>query len=116
MSHEALFAAWEREQDRSPERLGALVASGLGVELRKAESEALAAALTKGRITEWNHLLDNPEGLLGQICGNHTGIGWTGTTHTTDPTLVSAIGPQAERFGGMVVNAEVHGHLVEMLA
>jgi hypothetical protein len=42
-----------------------------------------------------NHQLEKPEGLLGQLCGNHTDIGWVGTSHTSDPTLVSAIGPQA---------------------
>ncbi|MCX6867296.1 MAG: hypothetical protein NTV46_13940 [Verrucomicrobia bacterium] len=35
-------------------------------------------------IVEWNHQLEKPEGLLGQFAGNHTGIGWTGTSHTSD--------------------------------
>lgn len=116
MSHEALFAAWSRENDRTPDRLSGLVEAGLGVKLTNDECEALTTVLAKGQVTEWNHLLDNPEGLLGQFCGNHTGIGWTGTTHTSDPTLVSAVGPQADRFGGMLVNAEVFGHLVDLLA
>jgi alkaline phosphatase len=52
---------------------------------------------------------------LGQFTGNHTAIGWTGTTHTADTTLVSAIGPQAGRFSGIVKNTDVFTHLVEML-
>jgi alkaline phosphatase len=67
-------------------------------------------------VIEWNHQLEKPEGLLGQFVGNHTGIGWTGTTHTSDPTLVSAIGPQAARFSGMVRNTDVFRHLTELLA
>jgi alkaline phosphatase len=49
------------------------------------------------------------------MTGNHTGIGWTGTSHTSDPTMISAIGPQAERFSGIVPNQEVHRHFLELL-
>lgn len=114
-SHEALFAAWASQHECDPARLAASVASGLGVKLQPAEASALASMVAAGTTTEWNHLLAKPEGLLGQFCGNHTGIGWVGTTHTTDPTLISAIGPQADRFNGMVVNSDVFGHLVELL-
>jgi alkaline phosphatase len=114
-SHEALFAAWNGQQERDPAKLAAMVANGLGFTLQPAEAEALAAIVGTGHVTEWNHQLEKPEGLLGQLCGNHTGIGWVGTSHTSDPTLVSAIGPQAHRFGGMVVNSDVFGHLVELL-
>lgn len=115
ISHESLLAAWVTQPGRDPARLAALVSSGLGVELQPDEAAALAASLAAGPVAEWNHLLAKPEGLLGQFCGNHTGIGWVGTTHTTDPTLISAIGPQAQRFSGMVVNSEVFGHLCEVL-
>jgi alkaline phosphatase len=114
-SHEALFAAWNLQQERDPAKLAAMVANGLGFTLQPAEAEALAAIVGTGHVTEWNHQLEKPEGLLGQLCGNHTGIGWVGTSHTSDPTLVSAIGPQAQRFGGMLVNSDVFGHLVELL-
>ena len=92
-----------------------MVRAGLGVPLSKDEADALAAILSSKPITEWNHQLEKPEGLLGQFSGNHTSIGWVGTSHTTDPTLVSAIGPQAARFNGMVVNTDVFGHLAEVL-
>ena len=114
-SHEALFAACNRQRERDPAKLAAMVASGLGVTLQPAETEALAAIVGTGHVTEWNHQLEMPEGLLGQLCGNHTGIGWVGTSHTSHPTLVSAIGPQAHRFGGRLVNSDVFGHLVELL-
>jgi len=114
-SYEAIFATWTSQQERDPGRLAAMVETGLGVKLQPDEAEALAAIVTKGQVTEWNHQLDKPEGLLGQFAGNHTGIGWVGTSHTSDPTLVSAIGPQAGRFSGMVVNSDVFGHLAELL-
>jgi alkaline phosphatase len=83
--------------------------------LQTDELDALQNILTNGKVNEWNDLLAKPEGLLGQFVGNHTGIGWTGTSHTSDPTLVSAVGPQSERFSGMVINSDVFGHIVELL-
>ena len=115
MSHEAIFANWAARKERDPASLTELVRTGLGITLSKEENDALAAILSSKPITEWNHQLEKPEGLLGQISGNHTSIGWVGTSHTTDPTLVSAIGPQAARFNGMVVNTDVFGHLAEVL-
>jgi alkaline phosphatase len=83
--------------------------------LHQDEAQCLEAVLTRKPIVEWNDLLENPEGQLGQFAGNHTGVGWTGTTHTSDPTIVTATGPQAERFSGMVVNTDVNVHLQELL-
>jgi alkaline phosphatase len=87
----------------------------LGFEMKPKEANALLEMIAKNPVIEWNDQLSKPEGLLGQFAGNHTGIGWTGTTHTSDPTIVSAWGPQAERFSGMIKNSDVFGHLVEML-
>jgi len=114
-SHERVFSEWRRGETRDVAGLTALVARHLDFQLRPDEAEALHAILGRQQVVEWNHQLAKPEGLLGQFIGNHTGIGWTGTTHTADPTLVSAIGPQAERFSGMVVNTDVFSHLMEML-
>jgi|TARA_B110000037_G_scaffold223087_3_gene301949 hypothetical protein len=35
--------------------------------------------------------------------------------NTSDPVMISAIGPQAERFNGIVPNQEVHRHFLELL-
>lgn len=114
-SHERIFAEWGGIKKCDPARLTELVQRHLDFKLKQEEAEALCHIFVKEPIVEWNHQLEKPEGLLGQIAGNHTGIGWTGTTHTSDPTLVSAIGPQSDRFGGMVKNSDVFGHLIEML-
>jgi len=114
-SHERIFAEWGRIKNGGSESLSSLVRTHLDFELMDDETESLLKILNKGNVLEWNHQLDKPEGLLGQFAGNHTGIGWTGTTHTSDPTLISAVGPQADRFSGMVANSDVFGHLVEML-
>ncbi len=111
-SHESLL---ERLQKNPQQDIGALVRKSLGFELEAKEILALTEMLSKSTAIEWNHQLAKPEGLLGQFAGNHTGVGWTGTTHTSDPTLVTAIGPQCERFSGMVINTDVFRHIAELL-
>lgn len=113
-SHERLFADWNRKRG-NPKALGELVKAKLGFPLKDDQSAALHDVFEKRPFTEWNEQLSNPEGILGQFAGNHNGIGWVGTTHTSDPTIVSAIGPQAIRFSGMMRNTDVFTHLVEML-
>ena len=114
-SHERLFAEWAKAKTRSSDPLTALIKQHLDFTLKPDQSAALLDIFEKQPIVEWNEQLSKPEGLLGQFAGNHTGIGWTGTTHTSDATLISALGPQSDRFTGMVKNSDVFGHLLEML-
>ena len=114
-SHERLFAEWTKTQGGTADQLAALIKQHLDFTLRPDQSAALLEIFEKHPVVEWNEQLSKPEGLLGQFAGNHTGIGWTGTTHTSDPTLISALGPQSDRFTGMVRNSDVFGHLLEML-
>ena len=115
-SHERIFNEWHGlKEGRDKEKLIGMIREYRGFELAPDEAEALLLSLRKKPIVEWSHQLEKPEGLLGQFEGNHTGIGWTGTSHTSDPTIVSALGPQASRFSGMVRNTDVFTHLVELL-
>ena len=114
-SHERLFAEWAKTKGGTSDQLTALVQKRLDFALKPEQSAALLEISQQQPVVEWNEQLSKPEGLLGQFAGNHTGIGWTGTTHTSDPTLISALGPQSDRFTGMVKNSDVFGHLLEML-
>jgi len=114
-SHEKLLSMWEAMEEKSPKTLNTLVEKELGFSLSHAESLALLASLNQKTFIEWSEQLQSPLGLLGQMAGNHTGIGWTGSSHTSDPTILTAIGPEAQRFSGLVVNTEMHRHLLEIL-
>jgi alkaline phosphatase len=114
-SHERLLGEWNKSKGHEASLITSLVAEHLGFTLRKDQADALFAMVEKHPVIEWNEQLYKPEGLLGQFAGNHTGIGWTGTTHTSDPTIITAIGPQSDRFSGIVRNTGVFAHLVEML-
>lgn len=113
-SHEALFARWNRKPGGIAE-LKELVEQGLGFVPRTSEAEALLDALAGKNFPEWSHQHANPPGLLGQITGNHTGTGWTGVSHTADPTVLTAIGPGSGRFSGLVRNDQVRGILLDLL-
>ncbi len=114
-SHEKLLAEWNAQKGTQASQITTLIKNNLGLTLKPAEADALLEIVAKHPIIEWNEQMKKPEGLLGQFVGNHTGIGWTGTSHTSDPTIVSALGPQADRFSGIVKNTDVFGHLVELL-
>ena len=114
-SHERILAEWNAQKGSDASQVTALIQKHLGFALKSEEANALLEIVAKHPVIEWNEQLSKPEGLLGQFAGNHTGIGWTGTTHTSDPTIISAVGPQSDRFSGMVRNSDVFGHLVEML-
>ncbi len=116
----AIKASFPSMQERlisaSPEVLVAYIKETTNVTLRTNEAQAIATSMAGKDVTEWNHLLAKPEGLLAQMLGNHTGIGWTGTVHTSDPTLLTSLGPGASRFHGIVKNSDIHGHLLELLS
>lgn len=53
---------------------------------------------------------------LGQLLANHLGIGFTGTTHTSDYVPLVALGPGADRFRGMIRNTDVFRNYTDLAA
>lgn len=51
---------------------------------------------------------------LGQLLANHLGIGFTGTSHTSDYVPLVALGPGSERFRGIVSNTDVFRHYTDL--
>lgn len=114
-SHEQFFAKWRRLRDGSVKQFGEMVHENFGFKPTKEEAEAITDSLQGKQVTEWHHALNNPVGLMGQIVGNHTGTGWTGVTHTSDPTQVTAVGPGCGSFHGLVRNDHVRDILLGRL-
>jgi len=115
ISHDRFQQIWRSKKDATTADLKSFVEEHLHFTATDAELDAIHESMRSWKADDWNHQHRNWEGLLGQVVGNHTGIGWTGVSHTSDPTLVSAVGPEAERFGGLVVNTDVNRHLKELL-
>ena len=51
---------------------------------------------------------------LGQLLGNHLGIGWTSGSHTADYVPMVAVGPGAEHFQGFIQNTDVFHHYLAL--
>lgn len=99
----------------SVDRVQELARLHFGFELAQDEVELLRKAGGGLKKLNINRQFDSLSSLLGQVVGNHTGIGWTGSTHTSDYTLLTAMGPGAERFSGFVRNTEVFPHLTALM-
>lgn len=86
-----------------------VIADEMGFEISAEESKVIQIAIARGRMLSVSKQLDNLQGILGQVFGNHSSIGWVGTAHTADYTNLTAWGPGAEAFAGLHRNTEVFG-------
>ncbi|MDX6766396.1 MAG: alkaline phosphatase [Candidatus Methylacidiphilales bacterium] len=94
--------------------VGRVVEAGTGFRLNAVECRAVLDALQQKPLRELDGQQANPPGMLGQILGNWTGIGWTGVTHTSDWTQSLAQGPGQEAFAGLVANTGVFERFAEI--
>lgn len=112
-SHEQLLADWNAKPGGAAE-MTAFIEKKLGFKPTAEETTALLDTVA-GNFTDWAKQQSNTPGLLGQITGNHTGTGWTGVSHTSDPTIVTSIGPGAAAFNGLFRNDSVRDKLLTSL-
>lgn len=98
-----------------PDRVQELARLHFGFELAQDEVDLLRKAGSGAKKLNINRQFDSLSSLLGQVVSNHTGIGWTGSTHTSDYTLVTALGPGSERFDGFIRNTDVFPHLTALM-
>ena len=62
-----------------------------------------------------NRDLDKLDGVLGAVVGNHTGVCWMATSHTSDYVLFTPLGAGAKRFEGFIRNTEVFPALTALM-
>ena len=102
------------EAPAAPETVQEIARRAFGLELESAQAAAIhdaaAGRLPKAIYGHHRYLT----GMLGQILCNHNGVGWTGGEHTEDLVLLSAIGPGAERFQGLMPNTDAFGHMAAL--
>jgi alkaline phosphatase len=87
----------------------------MGFEINDEEAKIVQLAVGRGRLLSANRQLDNLPGILGQVVGNHNGVGWVGTTHTADYTLTTSFGPGADAFSGLLRNVDAFPRLTRAL-
>ncbi|WP_411846882.1 alkaline phosphatase [Roseibacillus persicicus] len=113
-SHENLISKWKKNQG-GLQKWQAFVMENYGFKPSAEEAEAVLDSIAGKEIVEWSHQLDNPQGLMGQMVGNYTSTGWTGISHTADPTQLTSVGPGASEFAGLVRNDSVREKLLNLL-
>jgi len=87
----------------------------LGIDLEDGEVAIISRMMDGEFPDEPSHQQRNIVGIVGQILGNYTGIGWTGVSHTADLVMTVAAGAGRSRFAGLQRNTDVFKHLAELL-
>ncbi len=94
--------------------IAAMIFEATGLALKQEQAQALLDACNA-------NAKDNSDqhasyvGLLGEFTGNHTGIGWTGTTHTADLVPILALGPGRDAYQGLLKNTGNYERLAPIL-
>jgi alkaline phosphatase len=104
-------------EDRSPsaEAVIEVVSAHAGFDLTADEAEAIARVTAGGRLEDLHKHHRGIVGALGQAFGNHIGIGWIGTAHTSNHAPTLAIGPGSDRFATLMHHTEVFAILTSLL-
>jgi len=105
-----------RDQPALPaERVIELVRVAQGVDISREHADVLRNVAAGAATAALNAQRAGLLAVLGEILANHNGVSWTGVSHTQDLTLVTALGPGAERFAGLRQNAEAFEPLTALL-
>ena len=90
----------------NPAEIQAVIREATGYELPAEKAAQFALFLAKKGHVLYD-LMNSPVIQLGQLLGNHLGIGWAGGSHTADYVPLVASGPGSERFQGFIQNTDV---------
>jgi alkaline phosphatase len=118
-SYSTTLAAIRRQAPRSSltaTHVNDVCKERLQVELRPDRAKSVADVMNLTRIvTPLHPQLQEVVGVFGQVMVPHTGVAWMGTTHTSDYAVLSALGPGANRFRGILKNNHAFDVLTELL-
>jgi alkaline phosphatase len=101
------------ERAESEEEAQEMLADATGYQA-SLEQVALLLTFVEKRGTALYRLMNSATAQLGQLLGNHLGIGWAGNVHTGDYVTISAVGPAAERFEGFIQNTDVFDYFLDL--
>ncbi len=87
---------------------------GTGAPLTVEQAEAMSLAMQNKR-PRLHAQLDSAVGVYGQVMSNYYGIAFNCTQHTSDNTIVTAIGPGADRFAGLIPNTRAFKEITELM-
>jgi alkaline phosphatase len=109
----ASFEAMNARLGSNPEpgRLQKIIREGTGYAVSDAKAVFLASFFRKKGWVLYD-TMNSVSCQLGQLLGNHYGVGWTSGEHTADFVPLVAMGPGSGRFRGFLENTEIfHNYL-----
>jgi len=114
----ARLAESQRQRQAPPDAaaMAEALKQGTGIEVDPATARTLADVFANSKAAapvEMCTFQANIAGLLGQALSNHTGVTFTGITHTSDWALCLALGPGRERFSGLHANTDAFEIIAE---
>jgi alkaline phosphatase len=97
------------------ERVIEALRTNFGITPAKDEVDLIRRAVGGEKRLMLNRDLDKLDGVLGAVVGNHIGVCWMATSHTSDYVLVTALGAGAKHFEGFIRNTEVFPALTGLM-
>jgi alkaline phosphatase len=94
-------------------KISRIIRDATGYAPNDAKTAVLSAFLAKKQSSLFSGL-NSASAQLGQILGNHNGIGWVSGGHTSDYVPLMALGPGAELFQGFIKNTDVFSHYTNL--
>ncbi|RYG34254.1 hypothetical protein EON81_16040 [bacterium] len=94
------------------ERIVPVFREVLGLELSADEASFIGAAVRGQGPLKAIEGYNSKTSQVAVALSNHTHVGWSGNSHTSDHVILSAIGPGAEAFEGVVENISIFDTLL----
>jgi alkaline phosphatase len=98
----------------TPDKVRDAVHEVTGVEISRDEAEVIANVAAGKPAPTLNRAHANLTGVMGEVLSNYFGIAWIGTQHTSDWTLVTALGPGKEMFAGIQPHKEAFHRMLRL--
>lgn len=98
----------------TPDKVREAVREVTGIEITREEAQTIANVAQGKPAPTLNRAHAKLVGVLGEVLSNYTGIAWIGTQHTSDWTLVTALGAGKEMFAGIRPNKEAFYQMLRL--
>ncbi|MGC8784189.1 MAG: alkaline phosphatase [Armatimonadota bacterium] len=98
----------------TPDKVREAIHEVTGIEIAREEAEVIASVASGKPAPTPNRAHANLAGVLGEVLSNYNGVAWTMMSHTSDWTLVTALGAGKEMFAGIQPHKEAFHRMLKL--
>lgn len=98
----------------TPDKVREAVHEVTGIEITREEADIIASVAGGKPAPTLNRAHANLAGILGEVLSNYNGVAWTMMSHTSDWTLVTALGAGKEMFAGIQPHKEAFHRMLRL--